>query len=159
MVNFFGAEPTLSIVKDSRQSSTSGPTWHQVCAFAENPSRTLPFGKALHPLAYWDSACGSQHLCTTNFVSDSDSARMNRIVDALHHRFWLQEEGRQITNKLGNTYWIWQCLLKTANSVRSSWQESPPEKWSEKQKNEQPNIKLIDIKFIFILCAPDLHIS
>merc|ERR1719209_1176568 len=83
MVNFFRAEPTLSIIKDSRQSSTSGPTWHQVCAFAENPSRAFPFGKALHPLAYWDSACGSQHLCTTHFVSDFDSlVEVNQAIKA-----------------------------------------------------------------------------
>ena len=63
MVDFFGAQPTLAVVKDGGQSSTSGPTRHQVDASsAENSSRTFSAGKALHPLAYWNSACGRQHL-------------------------------------------------------------------------------------------------
>merc|ERR1719151_268817 len=62
MVDFFRAQTTFAVVKDGGQSSTSRPTWHQVTASAENSSRTFSAGKALHPLAYWNSACGRQHL-------------------------------------------------------------------------------------------------
>merc|ERR1719209_1657075 len=82
MVNFFRAEPTLSVVKDSGQSSTSRPTRHQVCASAKNSSRAFSAGKALHPLADWGSACGRQHLLHL-FVSDFNSlVEVNQAIKA-----------------------------------------------------------------------------